>query len=134
MYYNMYCYNIHKQLSLSPYWFHFFNNFLVFAFHRNIFFFLKCCYNFPFFDPLHYPEGSFKKVSSVCQLVCLLSRHFLGAESLFLNFGMVLETHINFLRDRTRFFEESILPKNWQKWVKNGPVVGFFEFIKKLVH
>ena len=47
---------------------------------------------------------------------------------------MVLETHINFLRDRTRFFEENILPKNWQKWVKNGPVVGFFEFIKKLVH
>ena len=43
---------------------------------------------------------------------------------------MVLDAHV-VLCVTVGFFEKKILPQKWGKWGKNGPKIGFFEFVKK---
>ena len=84
-----------------------------------------------FLDPQWQPEGSYKLVSvrpSICLGVFFELYH-----CFFLNFGMVLETHmrlyvtgLDFLGIFFFFFTPKIR--------KNGPKTGFFEFIEKFGH
>ena len=56
-----------------------------------------------------------------------LSRRFLGILSLvFLNFGMVLETHVKLCMTEPDLLEKSFLPPKLGKWTKNGPKTEFF--------
>ena len=66
---------------------------------------------------------------SVCPGVFLELYHWF-----FLNFGMMLETHMKFCVTEPDFLEKIFLPKTLGKWVKNGPKTGFFEYIEKFCH
>ena len=79
-------------------------------------------------DPRWYPEGSYK-IGSVCPSIC--PGIFLELyHQFFLNFGMVLESHMKLCMTELDFPEKIF----WTKNQKNGPETGFFEFIEKFGH
>ena len=49
----------------------------------------------------------------------------------FVNFDMVLETHIKLCVTKLGFLEKNLLPQNLEKWTKNGLKTGFCEFIER---
>ena len=65
-----------------------------------------------------------------------LSRCFLGIVSLFffLNFGMVLESHVKLCMTEPDFLGNFFLLPKLGKWAQNEPKTGFFQFIGKFGH
>ena len=69
---------------------------------------------------------------SIRPFVCPSVGHFLGIFSLvFLNFGMLLETHLKLCVTELDFMEETFLLPKMGKWNKNGQKTGIFEYIEK---
>ena len=75
------------------------------------------------------PQGSVYKVGSVRPSVCpgiSLSVHFHCIISFFLNFGMILETHLRLCLAEQDIPEKNFLPPKLGKRTKNGQKQGFF--------
>ena len=91
-----------------------------------------------FLDPRQQPEGSYKIVSvrlsirpSINPSVQAFSWNCII--SFFLNFGMVLETHMKLCVTELDFLEKFFWPKCWENGPKMGQKQGFLKLLKDLV-